>query len=99
MTRGWITGLGEESAHAAILGLLGLQTTIRLHVVSRCPSKKGKTYIDAMLETVELHHVSNRLTKGWSTVLVENNRPEKRGHVVFFTSQAEFPIWQPACPT
>jgi hypothetical protein len=30
MTRGWITGLGEEGAHAAILGLLGLQTTIRL---------------------------------------------------------------------
>ena len=52
---GLLTRLGEESAHAAIFSLLGLQTSIGLHVLN---TKNKEAYIDSMFETVELHNIS-----------------------------------------
>jgi hypothetical protein len=56
---GWITRLGEESAHAPIFSLLGLQTTIGLHVLN---TQNKDEYIDSMFETVELRHISTYST-------------------------------------
>ena len=73
---GWITRLGEECAHAAILGLLGLQTTVGLHVLDR---RHRATYIDSMLETVELHKISKYSLTSSRLIRAKQTLDEKQG--------------------